>query len=484
MPGYGPWQVKTYDGSYGGTMDLVQGTLKSDNTVYAQLILDVGPKAVRETARLMGIKTKLDGLPAEGLGGLRLGVSPLEMSNAYATLAAGGMRDDPKAISKVEFADGKSDKLGKPKRKRVFGDGVALEVTKILEQNVKSGTGTKAGIGCPAAGKTGTTDNFNDAWFVGYTPTLASSVWVGYPNALKEMRSVHGVSVAGGTFPAQIWHDYMTTAKGGDCESFPTTANEPVNFSKYSSSSGGYGGGATSGSGGSGGATGDGSYSSPSTGGGGGGGRLQPTPVRGAAAGCAYTQPQPQPLPGRWRWRWRQEGGGNNGGGNSGGGGGGSPDGLSELALIEAIRALLPGPPDRLRRGPGDDAAVVAARPFAVQSIDTVADGVHFSLATHSPADVGHKALATALSDIAAMGAEPGEALVSFVLPPDFDDEDALEIARGIAEVAARHRHRRGRRRRGARTGAQRDRRGRSAGPTARTSSAGATGHSPVTWSA
>ncbi len=277
VPGYGPWQVKTYDGSYGGTMDLVQGTLKSDNTVYAQLILDVGPKAVRETARLMGIKTKLDGLPAEGLGGLRLGVSPLEMSNAYATLAAGGMRADPKAISKVEFADGKSDKLGKPKRKRVFGDGVALEVTKILEQNVKSGTGTKAGIGCPAAGKTGTTDNFNDAWFVGYTPTLASSVWVGYPNALKEMRSVHGVSVAGGTFPAQIWHDYMTTAKGGDCESFPTTANEPVNFSKYSSSSGGYGGSATSGSGGTGGATGDGAYSSPSTGRRGRG--LQPTPV-------------------------------------------------------------------------------------------------------------------------------------------------------------------------------------------------------------
>ncbi len=193
VPGYGPWKVKTYDSSYGGNMDLVRGTLKSDNTVYAQLILDVGPKAVRETARLMGIRTKLDGLPAEGLGGLRLGVSPLEMSNAYATLASGGMRNDPKAISKVEFSDGKSDKLGKPKRKRVFSDGVALEVTKILEMNVKSGTGTKAAIGCPAAGKTGTTDSFNDAWFVGYTPKLSSSVWVGYPNALKEMRSVHGV---------------------------------------------------------------------------------------------------------------------------------------------------------------------------------------------------------------------------------------------------------------------------------------------------
>jgi penicillin-binding protein 1A len=272
VPGYGPWKVKTYDSSYGGNMDLVRGTLKSDNTVYAQLILDVGPKAVRETARLMGIKTKLDGLPAEGLGGLRLGVSPLEMSNAYATLASGGMRNDPKAISKVEFSDGKSDKLGKPKRKRVFSDGVALEVTKILEMNVKSGTGTKAAIGCPAAGKTGTTDSFNDAWFVGYTPKLSSSVWVGYPNALKEMRSVHGVSVAGGTFPAQIWHDYMVVAGSGACESFPSTPKEPVNFSRYSSSGGGYGSGASSGRGSGGGYTGDGSYSSPSTGGGTGGG--------------------------------------------------------------------------------------------------------------------------------------------------------------------------------------------------------------------
>ena len=187
VPGYGPWQVKTYSNSYGGTMNLVQGTLKSDNTVYAQLILDVGPKAVRETAKMMGISTKLDGLPAEGLGGLRLGVSPLEMANAYATLASGGMRNKPIAIKKVEFPDGKSDDLGAPKRKRVFSDGVAFEVTKILEQNIKSGTGTKANIGCPAAGKTGTTDNFNDAWFAGYTPKLSTSSWMGYPNALTPM---------------------------------------------------------------------------------------------------------------------------------------------------------------------------------------------------------------------------------------------------------------------------------------------------------
>jgi penicillin-binding protein 1A len=232
VPGYGVWDVKTYDNTYGGAMNLVQATLKSDNSVYAQLDVDVGPKKVAETAHLLGIKTDLDGLPSEGLGGLRLGVSPLEMSNAYATLAAGGIRSEPQAIKSVKFPDGKVDNLGKPKRKRVLSDGEAYEVTKILEMNVQKGTGTRANIGCPAAGKTGTTDNYRDAWFVGYTPNLASAVWVGYPNKQVEMRSVHGITVAGGTFPAGIWHDYMSRAKGSDCNSFPQPSN-PAHFSSF-----------------------------------------------------------------------------------------------------------------------------------------------------------------------------------------------------------------------------------------------------------
>jgi penicillin-binding protein 1A len=227
VPGYGPWEVSTYSDSYSGTMDLVQATLASDNTVYAQLDIDLGPKNVRETAEMMGITTPLDGLPAEGLGGLRLGVSPLEMANAYATLASYGIHNEPRAITKVEFPDGKTDELGKPKRERVFPEWVAYEATKILEQNVLGGTGTAAQIGCDAAGKTGTTDNFNDAWFVGYTPHLAASVWVGYPNALVEMTSVHGISVAGGTFPAQIWQSFMTVAKGTDCDSFRPSVDQP-----------------------------------------------------------------------------------------------------------------------------------------------------------------------------------------------------------------------------------------------------------------
>lgn len=222
---YGPIKVKTYDNSYGGVMNITRATLRSDNSVYIQLDLDVGPKNVRETARLLGIRSKLNGYPAEGLGGLERGVSPLEMSSAYATLAAGGIRSRPQAVERVVFPDGKVEELGKPKRERVIEDGVAYEATKILHQNVVGGTGTKSQIGCPSAGKTGTTDSFKDAWFAGYTPSMATAVWVGYPNAGIEMRSVHGIAVAGGTFPAQIWHDYMIKAKGNHCKDFPEPKN-------------------------------------------------------------------------------------------------------------------------------------------------------------------------------------------------------------------------------------------------------------------
>jgi penicillin-binding protein 1A len=233
IPGYGTWNVKTYGNTYGGSMNLVKATITSDNTVYAQLDVDLGPDKVAKTAHDLGITSKLEGVPSEGLGGLGQGVSPLEMARAYATLANGGKRHKPVAIRKVVFRDGKADtSLGKSKGKQVITDGEAYEVTKILEKNVQAGTGTKAQIGCPVAGKTGTTDNFNDAWFVGYTPDLASAVWVGYPNALKEMRSVHGISVAGGTFPAQIWGGFMRQAKGSDCRSFPQPTT-PVTFSPF-----------------------------------------------------------------------------------------------------------------------------------------------------------------------------------------------------------------------------------------------------------
>ena len=230
-PVYGHWEVATYSNSYAGNISLADATIASDNTVYAQLALDLGPESVADTAHDMGIETELDGFPAETLGGLRLGVSPLEMTNAYATLASGGIRNDPVAIRKVTFPDGTTDELGEPERRRVFPDGVAWEVTQILEENVDAGTGTAAGTGCgDEAGKTGTTDDFNDAMFMGYTPELSTGVWVGYPDALQSMYSVHGVSVAGGTFPAMIWHDFMQVAleKYG-CSTFPEPEN-PVDW--------------------------------------------------------------------------------------------------------------------------------------------------------------------------------------------------------------------------------------------------------------
>jgi penicillin-binding protein 1A len=221
LPGGQVWKVRTYGGDYAGRISLTRATLRSDNTVFAQLDLDLGPHEVAKTAHMMGIRTKLDGLPAEGLGGLRIGVSPLEMADAYATLASGGVRHKPIAITKVKFPDGKSDNLGDVKGTRVMTDGQAYEVTKVLKMNMQSGTGVNANYGCPAAGKTGTTDNFTDAWFVGYEPQLTTSVWVGYPNASIQMRSVHGISVAGATFPSGIWHDYMSVAHRGYCQDFP-----------------------------------------------------------------------------------------------------------------------------------------------------------------------------------------------------------------------------------------------------------------------
>lgn len=220
---YGPIKVKTYSNSYSGNINLVRATTSSDNSVYIQLALDVGPRNVKDTARLMGIRSKLNGWPAESLGGLERGVSPLEMSRAYATLAAGGVRSQSEAIEKVVFPGGKTDEVGKPQRKEVFSDGVAYEATKILRANVVggTGTGTRSHFTCPAAGKTGTTDSFKDAWFVGYTPALSTAVWVGYPSAGIEMRSVHGTSVAGGTFPATIWGKFMGKAIGNHCREFP-----------------------------------------------------------------------------------------------------------------------------------------------------------------------------------------------------------------------------------------------------------------------
>ncbi len=233
LPQWGHWEVQTADEGYQGTVNLQQATVSSDNTVFAQLDLDVGPAEVAATAKSMGVTSPLDGIPAEGLGGLRIGVSPLEMANSFATLAAGGIHRNPIAIRSVEFPDGRTEHPETADPRRVLPRNVAYEVTRILHDNITGGTGTAAYTGCYGqAGKTGTTDNYVDAWFDGYQPNLATAVWVGYPQSNDiEMTSVHGITVFGGTFPAEIWNSFYSGASI-PCEEFPVPA-EPISWAPF-----------------------------------------------------------------------------------------------------------------------------------------------------------------------------------------------------------------------------------------------------------
>ncbi len=221
------WCPETYDHSYIGTTSIEQGTLRSDNTVFARLSLDVGPERIAAIAYKLGVRTDLrtsDGayVPSMGLGS-RV-VTPMDMASVYSTLAAGGIYSKPMAIRKVVLPGGKVDTeagWGVPQRKRVVADWVAAEVVRILEENMTQGTGIGAYFGKLSAGKTGTTDNYADAWFSGFTPGLEATVWIGYPRGEIPMRSVHGISVSGPTFPATIWNLFMRRA--ADYAPFPKT---------------------------------------------------------------------------------------------------------------------------------------------------------------------------------------------------------------------------------------------------------------------
>src|SRR3989441_5002675 len=211
LPAFPTYSVKTFDGSSAGTINLVTATLKSDNTVYAQLAADLGESTVTEMARKMGVVSQLNSYAAEALGGLHIGVTPLEMANVYATLADGGWRNSPIAITKVVFPDGRVDNnWGKPHRVKALSEAVAAAETSILHQNVLSGTAARSAVSCPSAAKTGTTEELVDAWLDGYTPNYSTVVWMGYPNRRVSMTSVHGEPQQGGRLPADIWHAYMS----------------------------------------------------------------------------------------------------------------------------------------------------------------------------------------------------------------------------------------------------------------------------------
>ncbi|HWC87258.1 MAG TPA: transglycosylase domain-containing protein [Solirubrobacteraceae bacterium] len=221
LPGYPTYGVETAEHSYQGVINITKATVLSDNTVFAQLAADIGFKKLDAMAHAMGITSPLQGNPSEVIGGLRTGVSALQMADAYATVANGGYHYPPTVISKVILPSGKVVDLGSPQPTQVFTTAEAYAAIQILKGVITSGTGTAANYGCPAAGKTGTTSNYTDAWFVGFTPRLSTAVWVGYPTETTSMNDVNGLGPGfGGTLAAPIWHTYMREASAGYCGDF------------------------------------------------------------------------------------------------------------------------------------------------------------------------------------------------------------------------------------------------------------------------
>ncbi|HSF62366.1 MAG TPA: PBP1A family penicillin-binding protein [Gaiellaceae bacterium] len=224
------WTVTNYDHTYLGRVNLARALVSSDNSVYAQLTDIVGPKAIVRTAHALGIRSPLDAYFSIGLGSVA--VNPLEMARAYATLANGGRRvdgslfgDRPRVVEEVaRIKTGRSD-VNAPVATQVMEEGETELLTDILEDVVRVGTGKRAAIpGRRVAGKTGTTDNYADAWFVGYTPELVVAVWVGYPDRLRAMTTEFGgAPVTGGTLPAQIWKKFVETVEEDETASFEAT---------------------------------------------------------------------------------------------------------------------------------------------------------------------------------------------------------------------------------------------------------------------
>jgi penicillin-binding protein 1A len=231
-----PWHVSNFDSDRFGNIDVIQATVNSVNTVYAQMMDKVvAPSEFIRVAGEAGIP-----IPRRDMGcALTLGttaVTPLEMARAFTTFAARGRRPEPLMITRIVAPDGDVVREQEPESVQVMDEDVADTVNYVLEQVVSRGTGTGAKIGRPAAGKTGTTQNHVDAWFAGYTPALTGVVWMGYPpdasGKIPQMNSVHGSRITGGSFPATIWRTFMQEAlKGVRPEPFvkPRFAEEAIN---------------------------------------------------------------------------------------------------------------------------------------------------------------------------------------------------------------------------------------------------------------
>jgi penicillin-binding protein 1A len=207
------WDPNNYEGGGSGAISVREATRRSVNGVYGRLMAKLCPEKVASMAERLGIPKIAPGFrtPAMALGSAE--VHPIDMASAYATLANLGEYHKPTFFEKIEHRS-KRPVIDEPnKGERRISAALAWQVTDILKGVITGGTGTRANIGRPAAGKTGTNQAYRDAWFVGYTPQLAVAVWMGYPEGQKSMYNVQGVArVAGGTIPAQVWHDFMAVA--------------------------------------------------------------------------------------------------------------------------------------------------------------------------------------------------------------------------------------------------------------------------------
>jgi penicillin-binding protein 1A len=302
------FQVHNYEGEYAGSRSLTDAIAQSDNSVFAEVGIKTGINNIARTAHGMGIRTPISRNYAITLGGLKEGVTPLDMAHAYQTLAQDGNKivnpalgaehDGPIGIHEVRDRHDNVIAENQPQKKRVLPKDIAQTETQMLSGVMTGGTGTGAAIGGFEAGKTGTTENSGDAWFVGYNHSYTVAVWVGYPERLKPMLTEYGGDpVTGKTFPADIWHDFMTAAREIDSQRAAKKADEKAQRDALAHPDG------TS--------TGPGSDSSPSTG--------DSSSGRGAPPPDGSSAP-PSSAGGRGT------GGGSTGGGTGdSGGGGGAP---------------------------------------------------------------------------------------------------------------------------------------------------------------
>jgi len=215
------WSPKNYNGKYSGAMTLRQALEQSTNTISVKLVEALGPGTVISYAKKMGVTSlvergaKNDKGLALALGGLTRGISPIEMAEAYSVLANGGVKVTPYVISEVRDANGIVLESHGPDKEIVLDEKTAYIMADMMKGVISSaeGTGRRANIGRPAAGKTGTADSNTDAWFVGFTPDMVAAVWIG-EDALREMR-YSGYGVVGSGKAAEIWGSFMKQALAG-----------------------------------------------------------------------------------------------------------------------------------------------------------------------------------------------------------------------------------------------------------------------------